>query len=203
MCVLPTRERRACDDRRPSVAVPWVLPTHASMAPRHLVAALHCNSATSAAVTAFGRRYGITATTFAPRLGAIAPDYQRLWRWESAAFDLSRGYSQKSHAGPRPSTRDSAPSSALVQPRDAREVWPAHKRPALRWPGAPPAQSPALYSPQPTLPARDDTAQPSAPPCANQALWYSPPQHLLSTSSALECAPCTLRMHHPFSLLPL
>ena len=26
----------------------------------------------------------------------------------------------------------------------ARGVWPAHKRPALRWPGAPPTQSPAL-----------------------------------------------------------
>eukprot|EP00964_Phaeocystis_antarctica_P116132 scaffold80101_cov63-Phaeocystis_antarctica.AAC.2 len=53
-------------------------------------------------------------------LRRTAPDYQRLWRGELATCDLPRGYSQKFHAGPRPSTRDSAPSStAPVGPQRA------------------------------------------------------------------------------------
>eukprot|EP00964_Phaeocystis_antarctica_P075875 scaffold46884_cov63-Phaeocystis_antarctica.AAC.5 len=55
---------------------------------------------------------------------------------------------------------------------------PAKSRPALRSPVSPSRPEPALYSPQPTLAARDDAAQPSRrSPASASSTSSSPPAH--------------------------
>ena len=84
-------------------------------------------------------------------------------RWDVAAYPATE-----------PTEVSQAATTNTTSPTH-EEVWPAHKRPALRWPS----------SQEPTLPARDDTAQPSAPGAAqlSPAQPSSPPGPGLVLSS--------------------